>query len=116
MALVAGAQTVPGRVMGHAGAFISSGEGDAMSKVRALEDAGAIIVRHPSKFGEGMKEILAKRNSIVPLVSISIALLFAWPIEVHKSHPSCSQSKVKSKNGGYIQLLGGPVSNLGNLS
>ena len=58
MALVAGVQAALGRVMGHAGAFVAPGEGDAMSKVRALEDAGVVMTDHPAKFGEGMKKLL----------------------------------------------------------
>ena len=59
MALIAGVQAAPGRIMGHSGAFIGRGEGDAMSKIRALEDAGAVITSHPEKFGGVMKQLLA---------------------------------------------------------
>ena len=58
MALVAGIQAVPGRVMGHAGAHVSPGEGDALSKIKALEDAGVLMTDHPSKFGDAMKALL----------------------------------------------------------
>ena len=58
MALIAGVQAPQGRVMGHAGALHSDGEKDALAKILALEDAGAIITDHPSKFGSGMKQIL----------------------------------------------------------
>ena len=63
MALIAGNQAPQGRVMGHAGAFVGAGENDARSKVRALEDAGVVITNHPSKFGEGMKALLAGNTS-----------------------------------------------------
>ena len=69
MALVAGVQAPHGRVMGHAGAFVGAGEKDAMSKVRALEDAGVVITNHPSKFGNGIKEILANEVYRTPFVS-----------------------------------------------
>ncbi len=59
MALVAGVQAPQGRVMGHAGAFVGAGEKNAISKVRALENAGVVITNHPSKFGDGMKRLLA---------------------------------------------------------
>ena len=59
MALIAGVQAPQGRVMGHAGAFVGAGENNARAKVRALEDAGVVITNHPSKFGEGMKRLLA---------------------------------------------------------
>ena len=62
MALVAGVQAAPGRIMGHSGAFIGSGEGDAMSKIWALEDAGVVITDHPEKFGSVMKRLLAAHD------------------------------------------------------
>ena len=62
MALIAGVQAPSGRVMGHAGAIIRAGEMSAMSKVRALEEAGVNIVNHPSRFGEGMRQLLENRG------------------------------------------------------
>jgi succinyl-CoA synthetase alpha subunit len=59
-AVVGGFQAPPGKVMGHAGAWVGLGEGTADSKSRALENAGVTIVDHPAKFGGAMKEILAK--------------------------------------------------------
>jgi succinyl-CoA synthetase alpha subunit len=49
---------VPGRVMGHAGAFTSAGEPDALVKIKALENAGVTMVNHPEKFGDTMKTLL----------------------------------------------------------
>lgn len=46
--------------MGHAGAFTLPGEPDAMTKVKALEDAGVFIVNHPAKLGDAMKVLLGK--------------------------------------------------------
>lgn len=48
----------PGRVMGHAGAFVLPGEPDAPAKIKALSDAGVTIVNHPAKFGDAMKTLL----------------------------------------------------------
>ncbi|KAL1955121.1 hypothetical protein VTO42DRAFT_8985 [Malbranchea cinnamomea] len=59
MALVGGLQAPHGRVMGHAGAWAAPGEPDAMTKLKALQDAGAVIVDHPEKFGQGMKTLLS---------------------------------------------------------
>lgn len=49
--------------MGHAGALVSAGEKNALSKIRALEDAGVVIVNHPSKFGDGMKKFVDSTRS-----------------------------------------------------
>ena len=68
MALVAGVQAPQGRVMGHAGAFVGANEKNAMSKVRALEDAGVVITNHPSKFGNGIKKLLANDSNRTPFV------------------------------------------------
>ena len=44
--------------MGHAGAFASLGEDPAEVKAKALEDAGAIMVDHPSQFGGVVKKMM----------------------------------------------------------
>lgn len=59
MALVGGLEAPRGRVMGHAGAWAAPGEADGRAKMKALEDAGAVLVNHPEKFGEGMKTLLS---------------------------------------------------------
>lgn len=48
--------------MGHAGAWTAPGEPDAKAKYQALESAGAVMVNHPEKFGEGMKTLLKSRG------------------------------------------------------
>ncbi|KAJ5902135.1 hypothetical protein N7495_002663 [Penicillium taxi] len=58
MALVGGLEAPSGRIMGHAGAWTAPGEPGAQEKYRALERAGAVMVNHPEKFGEGMKALL----------------------------------------------------------
>ncbi|PWY89800.1 CoA-ligase, partial [Aspergillus heteromorphus CBS 117.55] len=62
MALVGGLHAPPGRVMGHAGAWTAPGEPDAKAKYNALERAGAVMVSHPEKFGEGMKTLLGREG------------------------------------------------------
>lgn len=63
MALVGGLEAPPGRIMGHAGAWAAPGEPDAQTKYHALERAGAVMVNHPEKFGEGMKALLGSGAS-----------------------------------------------------
>jgi succinyl-CoA synthetase alpha subunit len=59
-AIIAGVNAVPRRVMGHAGAFTSFGEPDALIKIKALEKAGVTMVNHPENFGDAMKTLLGK--------------------------------------------------------
>ena len=61
IAFVAGQTAPPNRRMGHAGAIISGGRGDAKSKLKALEKAGCHIVSKPSDLGETAKQILSDK-------------------------------------------------------
>lgn len=61
VAYIAGRTAPPGKRMGHAGAIISMGVGDAASKIKSLREAGVEVAELPSQIPMLLEKALKRR-------------------------------------------------------
>ena len=57
---IAGKTAPPGRRMGHAGAIISAGEGNAEDKIEKMKSCGILVAESPAQIGKTLYDKLAR--------------------------------------------------------
>ncbi len=60
VAYIAGRTAPPGKRMGHAGAIISLGMGDALTKMTRLREAGARVAETPAGVAEAVAQVMGR--------------------------------------------------------
>ena len=65
VAYIAGRTAPPGKRMGHAGAIITMGRGDAETKIKALESSGIRVAQTPVEVASILASLISPRNTWV---------------------------------------------------